>query len=301
MLVAHGQTPASGEGARDSGLCVTGFELEKIVSLPDDLGLRAPGALAVDHRDNVVLVDSGNHRVLVVTLEGELVTEFGGHGWGDGQFDWPSDASVYPGFFIYVLDEGNRRVERFDVDGRYVDRMVVEGEAGTPVAMSIGPEGALYLVDADSQTVLHRSQFDEELDPVGRFGSTEGGLVSPRAVAIGPGRELAVADPGRRSVLVFDEFGSPLRVLSLPDTLLADDVVFDDHACVIAADRTRGAVVAFAPGSVRPTAVFDGAGHAFHPSAIALVDGGEKLLALDGETHRLFLIEITHGDSRARR
>ena len=299
-MAAPGRAPGSGVDAGDAERCVVRFELADVLTLPEEWKLRDPGSLAVDHRGNIVIVDSGNHRVLVSTPEGRPVVEFGGHGWEEGQFDWPSDASVYAGFFIYVLDEGNRRVERFDVDGDYVDRVVDEGEAGTPVAIAVGPEGALYLVDADSQTVLKRSQFDERLDPVGRFGVAEGGLVNPVAVAVGPSREIAVADPGRLSVLVFDEFGSHLHTLSLPDTLLADDLIFDDDACVIVADRTRGAVVAFAPDGGGPTASFDGDGDSFHPSAVALA-GRDELLALDADSRRVFVIEMTHGVCRTGR
>jgi hypothetical protein len=298
--LAQGRAQRPDREATDTRRCVVSFELVEVLALPEEWALRDPEALAVDHRGDIVIVDSGNHRILISTREGKPVAEFGGHGWQEGQFDQPSDVSVYAGFFIYVLDEGNRRVERFDVDGNYVDRVVDDGEAGTPVAIAVGSEGALYLVDADSQTVLKRSQFDEELDPVGRFGMTEGGLVDPRAVAVGPSREIAVADPGRLSVLVFDEFGSQLYTLSLPDTLLADDVVFDDDACVVVADRTRGAVIAFSPDVGAPTAFFGGDGHSFHPSAIALA-GRDELLALDADTRRVFVIEMINGDCRTGR
>jgi hypothetical protein len=295
-----GRARRAGEDDGAAGRCVVSFELADVLRLPEEWTLRDPGALSVDHRGNIVIVDSGNHRVLISTREGEPIAEFGGHGWEEGQFDWPSDVSVYPGFFIYVLDEGNRRVERFDADGNYVDHIVDEGEAGTPVAMAVGPAGALYLVDADSQTVLRRSQFDEQLDPVGRFGSDDGGLVSPRAIAIGPSREIAVADPGRFSVLVFDEFGSQLYVLSLPDTLIADDVVFNPDACLIVADQARGVVLAFAPDGGGPTASFDGDGVSFQPSAVALA-GSDELLALDANARRVFVIEMIHGDCRTGR
>lgn len=293
--------PAAAQADRVAGApCVVGLDLLDVVPLPDAWGLRAPAALAVDHRGNILVVDSGNHKVLVSTREGRPVTEFGGHGWGEGQFDGPTDLAVYAGFYIYVLDEGNRRVERFDVDGNYVDRVVEEGDAGTPVAVAIGPQGGLFLVDADSQTVLKRSQFDEELSPVGWFGSGGGGMVNPGAVAIGPSREIAVADPDRLSVLVFDEFGSHIYSLSLPDTLIADDLVFDDGACVLVADGARGAVLAFPPDGGPPTAAFRGDGEQFRPTALAL-DGRDRLLALDAERRCVFVIGLIHGDCPAGR
>ena len=77
---------------------------------------------------------------------------------------------------------------------------------------SDGPARSCSL-DADSQSVLVFSQFGEAMPSVGRFGAGGGGLVQPVDVAVGPRGEIAVADPGRASVEVFDEFGTHVRSL----------------------------------------------------------------------------------------
>ena len=300
-IVLAGSAPGTGsQPPAGAARCIVGLEHVRTLLLPDTLRLRDPTALAVDHRGDIVIADTGNHRVLVCDSDGAVVAEFGGHGWDDGQFDRPGDVSVYAGFFIYVLDEGNNRVERFDVDGNYVDRIVESGEAGTPVSMAIGPEGSLFLVDADSQTVLKWSQFDEKLAPLGWFGGAPGGLIDPRGLAIGPSREIAVADPGRFSVTVFDEFGSALYALSLPDSLSADDLLFDESACVVVADRARGALVAFAPDGTGPTATVSWDTDGFHPVALAL-SGRDVVLALDADGRRILVIRMIHDDCRAGR
>jgi hypothetical protein len=279
--------------------CVVGLEVSTVLSLPEDLRLRAPESIAVDHRGHILIADSGNHRVVVLTRDGEQITEFGGYGWDDGQFDTPSDLSVYKGFFTYVLDRGNRRVERFDVDGDYVDRLVDEDEAGSPVALAVGREGGLLILDADSQTVLSRSQFNEELASVGQFGTGDGGLVRPTAVAVGPAGEIGVADPGRSAVLVFDEFGSSLYELSMPDTLAAVDLVFCPSGAALAVDESRGRVVAFPPGGGSATASLE-VGESFRPVALTL-DGEDELLVLDSERGDILFIEITYAECGVRR
>jgi hypothetical protein len=271
-----------------------GFRLVGEVPGSNAWGLESPRGLAVDHRGDILVGDTGNHRVLVLSPSGEIVTEFGGFGWGDGQFDAPSGLAVYTGFYVYVLDEGNRRVQRFDVEGDFVDLVIGEDEAGSPVALAVGQAGELLLVDADSQAVLVRSQFDEDLAPIGRFGSGEGGLVRPRAAAWGPSREVAVADPGRGAVEVFDEFGSDLYSLSSPDTLEPGSVIFDPSGSLIVADLRHGRVVAYPPGGGPPSASFDGGEEVLEPSALA-IDPGGALLVLDGERGRILLIEMIHG------
>jgi len=265
----------------------------------ETLGLRNPSALAVDHRGNILIVDTGNHRVLVLSPEGRLVAELGGYGWASGEFDTPVDLAVAPGFYTYVVERGNRRVQRFDADGDYVDVVVAEGEAGTPVAIAVTETGGILLVDSDSQTVLARSQFSEALDPIGRFGTGGRGLVRPADVAVGPGREIAVADPGRSSVEVFDEFGAHLYALSAADTLSPDDVAFGPGGAILVADSVHGKVQAFRPGAGEPTASFVTTGR-FHPSALAL-DRDGRLLVLDGESGRVLILEMDYGDCPGRR
>jgi hypothetical protein len=88
--------------------------------------LEGPEAVAMDHRGNIVIADTGNHRVVIVSRDGSVLEEFGGYGWEEGQLDSPSDLSIYLGFYTYVLDEGNRRVVRYDAEGDYVDTVVPE-------------------------------------------------------------------------------------------------------------------------------------------------------------------------------
>jgi len=280
-------------GRSDRAACVVGFRVLGEIPGSDAWALSSPEALAVDHRGDILIADTGNHRVLVVAETGEIVAEFGGYGWSEGLFDTPSDLAIYAGFYTYVLDEGNRRVQRFNVDGDFVDVVVDSDEAGSPVSLAVGQAGDLLLVDADSQTVLVRSQFDEPLAAIGRFGGGEGGLVSPRGVAWGPSRSVAVADPERGAVEVFDEFGSRLFALGAADTLLPADVLFDPGGSPILNDLGRARVLAYPPRGGAPTASFEG-GETFVPTALA-IDLEGRLLVLDGERGRILLIEMIHG------
>jgi sugar lactone lactonase YvrE len=287
---------ATGPGlsAERGASCVVALKPLGEIPGADAWGLASPEAIAVDHHGDVLIADTGNHRVLVVSASGEPLWEFGGFGWADGQFDRPSALAVYPGFYVYVLDGGNRRVQRFDAEGDFVDTPIDADEAGSPVDLAVGQAGEILLVDADSQTVLARSQFDEVLAPIGQFGTGEGGLVRPAAVAWGPGREIAVADPGRGAVEVFDEFGAELYSLSCPDTLEPGDLLFDSSGSLVVSDLRHGRVVAFPPGGGPPSASLGGT-EALTPSALAL-DREGRLFVLDGERGRVLLFEMVHGD-----
>lgn len=265
-------------------------------------GLERPADLAIDHRGDVVIADAGNHRVLVVSPVGRSVRDFGGYGWEDGRFDEPTDVAVYPGFYVYVLDRGNRRVQRFDADGDYLDTPLVEGEAGSPTGIEVGAAGELLVVDEDSQIVRVLTQFDEPGEPIGHFGPEGGGLVAPSAVAVGPSREIAVADAGRYAVEVFDEFGTHLRSLTAPDTVLPSALVFDRYGNLAVADAGRGRVLLYAPGRALPSASIGRGvlGTAFEPVGLAVARDG-RLLVLDAGGPRLLWVRFEYGGDDTRR
>ncbi len=294
LLVEWSSQAQSAPAAPPPRQCVTAFVPAGVVEPPDSWELRRPSSVAVDHRGQILIADTGDHRVVGMTADGDAVLEFGGYGWDEGQFDGPTDLAVYGGFFTYVLDEGNRRVERFDVYGDYIDLVVGEGDAGSPVAIAVGRSGELYIIDADSQSILVQSQFQEALAPVGQFGTGAGGLVRPIAVAVGPRGEIGVADPGRASVVVFDEFGTELYEIELPDTLAATDLVLDPWSCAVVVEPGARRVVAYPPGGGAPTASLD-LEDGFVPVSIAIDEAG-SLYVLDGGLGRVLVLETTHGE-----
>jgi len=267
-----------------------------VIEIDSEPGPSRPEGVAIDHHGRVLVADTGNHRVLVLATSGEVVDEFGGYGWQEGRLDGPTDVAIYPGFFVYVLDGGNRRVLRFDVEGDFVDLVLGEDEIGTPVGIEVGKAGGLLIVDDDRQAILTYSQFEEETEAIGRFGVDHGGLVRPADVAVGPSREVAVADPGRGVVAVFDEFGSPLRTFASGDSLKPDDVLFDETGCLFVADAENGRVLAFSPDARGPTATLGrrSAGEGFSPSGLALAPDG-SLVVLDREGGRVLAVAIERG------
>ncbi|MBM3306719.1 MAG: NHL repeat-containing protein [Candidatus Eisenbacteria bacterium] len=278
--------------------CVTQLWCVRSVTPAGPAQLSGALGIAVDHRGSIVIADTGNHRVLVLTTEGESEREFGGYGWEPSRFDGPADLAVYPGFYVYVLDRGNRRVQRFDKDGNYVDTVVGDGALESPVAVAVGRSGEVLLLDADARSVLVFSRFGQAMPPIGRFGAGAGGLVAPAGIAVGPRGEIAVADPGRRSVEVFDEFGAHVRSVTAPDSLTPVAVAFDRQANLFVADEARGRVLAFsAQGVLTAELVRDDAGLAFRPTDLAPASDG-SLVVLDGAGGRFLSVTVDYGDCR---
>ena len=76
----------------------------------DDGQLRDPRGMAIDSKDNLVVCDSGNHRLHMFTTDGRAFA-FGTQGKETGQFDKPQDIVVTSDGRLYVTDYCNNRVQ----------------------------------------------------------------------------------------------------------------------------------------------------------------------------------------------
>lgn len=72
--------------------------------------LRNPRGMTVDSKDNLVVCDSGNHRLHMFTIDGRAFA-VGTQGKQSGQFDKPQDVVVTADGKLFVTDYSNNRVQ----------------------------------------------------------------------------------------------------------------------------------------------------------------------------------------------
>jgi DNA-binding beta-propeller fold protein YncE len=92
----------------------------------------------------------GNARILEYSADGKRVKVWGSAGTGPGQFQIPHGIA-YQGNTLFVADRGNSRVQRFDLDGRYLGEWT---NLGRPFALKVAG-GALWIatmLTKESQT-----------------------------------------------------------------------------------------------------------------------------------------------------
>lgn len=102
-----------------------------------------PTQLAIDPHGNLVVTDTGNFRVQVLSPTGEPLRQIGGMGTGLGRFAWPKGMDVDDRGRIYVADSRLANVQIFDEMGRLLlffggpgpDR----GNLDLPAGLSVHP------------------------------------------------------------------------------------------------------------------------------------------------------------------
>ena len=113
--------------------------------------LLAPTSMTVCG-ESLFVLDGESHHVVVFDKQGRYQRRFGGRGQGLGRFEKPrSIASTRQGH-IYVLDGGNREVQRFSVEGEYVSRYAfrmdrTSDELRPLHGLGVDGRGTVYIVD----------------------------------------------------------------------------------------------------------------------------------------------------------
>lgn len=250
-----------------------------------------PAALSTDSKGNLIVCDTGNHRIQKLDPSGNVLWIAGGTtsdgkpkpGTGPFEFYGPRAICTGPHDSIYVCDSLNCRVKKYDVDGKLVMMFGAqgndEGQFGGvgPEGIDVDDEGKIYV--ADTHTIRggnHRIQeFDNGghfLYQIGSYGITEyqfAGSVPIREYGLdfGPG-----IGPG-------PEGPTGIALLRNP---IARYFAYLRKNTVFCADTDNGRVLVMTPQSEHFGTI--GKGIVFRPRQITL-DSNDNLFITDIHAH----------------
>lgn len=111
-----------------------------------------PADVAV-YQDKVYILDRQNHLVKVWNKNlTESLGQIGKMGHDDGEFFIPNSLAVDDNGFLYVVDAGNTRVQKFDQEGRFLLSIGQLGDTPgcfvRPKGIAVDRNGNIYVTDA---------------------------------------------------------------------------------------------------------------------------------------------------------
>jgi hypothetical protein len=110
---------------------------------PVDGMFRQVTDVAWDAAGNTFISDGYiNSRVAKVDREGNWIKSWGEPGDGPGQFNVPHSIATDAQGRVYVADRGNRRIQVFDGDGKFLRQMTIDVPAPPEARPAIGPKPA---------------------------------------------------------------------------------------------------------------------------------------------------------------
>jgi DNA-binding beta-propeller fold protein YncE len=146
-------------------------------------------------------------------------SRFGSPPPGDGTLGTPYDIAVDPGGDIFVADQPNQRIQKYDYKGKFLMSIgkplsangdhTADGQLYYPNAIAIDSSGSfLYVADTNNSRVQVFSTTDGAF--IRKFateGSGDGQLNNPTGIALDPQDNVYVADSRNHRVVKFDSQG----------------------------------------------------------------------------------------------
>ena len=107
------------------------------------------------HNRHVYVTESGNHRISVFTLDGQLIRTIGSQGSGPGQFNSTSAVAFAPDEEgdMYVVDYENSRVQVFSANGVY-QRQFGKGHLQNPLDIIVTADRHVIVADQSNYRVV---------------------------------------------------------------------------------------------------------------------------------------------------
>lgn len=190
-------------------------EGEFITAVGGDESLMRPSGVAVSKDGaKIYVVDTGgvssqDHRVRVFSPSGDLLSDIGRRGGGDGEFNLPLAAYMGPNSQLHVLDTGNFRVQSFDENDKPVNKFGrpgrYAGEFSHAKAIATDADGRIYVADTGFGIVQVFTPDGRILMSIGNRSETPGpaNFILPAGVAVDVDGRVYVIDQFYAKIDVF--------------------------------------------------------------------------------------------------
>lgn len=186
-----------------------------------------PTGIVLDPKGRLWVTDPQHDRFAIFTTGGAFVEFWGVSGTGNGELrlnrangdGYGAIAFATDGSF-FVLDVGNRRVQKFDADRHFVKAWGSlgsgPGQYKDPVGIAIGPDGRLHVLD-DVRGVVET--YDADGTVLGSFSPFPGGTQNydgANSLALDAAGSFYVSVAHPDQVQQFDPNGNPTLVYGAP-------------------------------------------------------------------------------------
>jgi streptogramin lyase len=142
---------------------------------------------------------------------GSFLTTWGSLGSGDGQFKGPSGVAVDANGHVFVADENNDRIQRFDDNGVFQTAWGSLGSADgaftNPTGVAVDANGNVFVADMGNDRIQKFDGGGTFLTKWGSTGGADGQFASPQSVAADGSGHVFVADTSNHRVQKFDNAG----------------------------------------------------------------------------------------------
>ncbi|MBF0316958.1 MAG: DUF1566 domain-containing protein [Nitrospirae bacterium] len=186
---------------------------------------------------NKCIVTMSDDKVLTATFDGvpehyNQQTQFGGTGSEQGKFQSAGKMAMNKGLttttpitqgrivtreevFLYVVDTGNNRIQKFRDDGTSVDMWdgsdQQDGKFLVPEGIDIDDAGDVYIADTGNNRIRKYDKDGKFKSALVGDGTADGKVKGPKGVAVDVDGNIYVADTNNHRVQKFDKHGTWIK------------------------------------------------------------------------------------------
>ncbi|HYD50587.1 MAG TPA: NHL repeat-containing protein, partial [Terriglobales bacterium] len=172
-----------------------------------------PRGLAVLANGEVLVADFGNHRIQRRARDGAVLSQWGSHGDGLGQFKEPTGIAVSANGRIAVADTWNGRVQFFTPGGQPDGQSAVAMYG--PRGVAFGPDGSVYVADTGNSRVVKLTPEGKLAAAIGGPGQGPGQFAGPIGIAVDGQGLVYVADNGNGRLQILDPTHQPSAAIAI--------------------------------------------------------------------------------------
>jgi DNA-binding beta-propeller fold protein YncE len=185
-------------------------------TMPDGWKFGRVSSVAVDKAGEVYVFQRGEKAdpIVVFDSEGRYLRS-----WGRGMFGNEHGMRADPDGNIWVTDNGDHQVFKFDRKGELLLTLGVKGEAGEdekhfdrPTDLAFAPNGDIYIADGyGNARVVKISKTGKYISTWGTYGSGPGQFNTVHSIGVDSKGTVYVADRENNRIQIFDPNGKYLR------------------------------------------------------------------------------------------
>jgi streptogramin lyase len=142
-----------------------------------------------------------------------FVKQWGTNGTNNGQFsNWLEGIAGDSTGNVYVDDIGNNRIQKFDSNGKFVTKFIINGtNDGFPVtinSISVDQSDNVYVADYNHDNIQKFDSNGNLISHWGNNGTGNGQFNGPYGIAVDSSSNVYVADSGNNRIQKFDSNGN---------------------------------------------------------------------------------------------
>jgi sugar lactone lactonase YvrE len=182
----------------------------------------SPIGVGIDAAGNIYVAERYNNRIQKFSGAGVALSEpppafvlkWGGPGSGNGQFNVPHGVATDAAGNVYVGDEYNHRIQKFDALGNFITQWGTygsgNGQLANPYGVAIDAAGDVYVADDVNHRIQKFSSAGAYITQWGSFGSGIGQFHDPVYAAPDASGNVFVSDYFNHRIQKFTNTGTYL-------------------------------------------------------------------------------------------